>query len=309
MEQALPNSSTQDDHDRGYRSPSLVCVVVNWNGWQDTLKCLDSLRVQDYPNLSVIVVDNGSTNESVSKIREAHPWVTLHETGENLGFPSGCNVGTRLAYAQGARWIWLLNNDTVAPPDTASRLVETALASPKAGAIGAILYHLDEPAKVQAWGGGRINLQTAFVSHFTAPASFEPHNTFFTGASLMVPRSICEEVGIFFEGFFMYGDDADLCLRIHRAGYAFVVAPNTAILHKVGGSNSSRSPMIDQYATSSAIRLLQRNADRPTLSIAVYLLLRLSKRLLTGRWRNARAVLRGVSDCFRERERQFTDRL
>ncbi len=96
-------------------TPTIVCVLVNWNGWQDTIACLNSLHAQSYPALQVIVVDNGSTNDSCQRIREAHPWVTLIETGRNLGFPGGCNAGTRLAMERGADYVWLLNNDTTVP--------------------------------------------------------------------------------------------------------------------------------------------------------------------------------------------------
>jgi GT2 family glycosyltransferase len=290
-------------------TPRLVCVLVNWNGWRDTLECLDSLRLQDYPNLGVIVVDNGSTDDSSARIRAAHPWITFEQLPVNLGFPSGCNAGTRIAYRQGADLIWLLNNDTVAPPETASTIVRTALARPEAGAIGCVLHYMHDPSQVQAWGGGRINLISGFVSHFHAPASFVPENTFFTGASLTLPRRICESVGIFFEGFFMYCDDADLCLRIHRAGFPLVMAEDTAILHKEGASSPKRSPLIDQFVTTSNMRMLRRHAPVPAFSIAIYLLFRLGNRLLHREWQNVAAVCRGIRIFFAERHRSFTDRL
>ncbi|HZL26052.1 MAG TPA: glycosyltransferase family 2 protein [Acidobacteriaceae bacterium] len=293
----------------GEEMPFVVCVVVNWNGWQDTVACLDSLRRQDYANLSVVVIDNGSANDSVERIRAAHPEVTLHQTGRNLGFPSGCNAGTRIAYRQGADLIWLLNNDTVAPPTTASNLVRTALAHPEAGAIGSVLYYMHDPEQIQAWGGGSVNLFTAFTSHFTAPASFAAGNTYFTGASLLIPRHICEQVGIFFEGFFMYCDDSDFCLRLHRAGYPLVMCEDTAILHKEGGSSPKRSSLIDQFATTANMRLLRRHASVPALSIAVYLSLRLLNRLLRGRWGNVSGVCRGVRIYLEEHKLSFTDRL
>ena len=289
--------------------PRVFCVIVNWNGWQDTLVCLASLRAQDYPHLQVLVVDNGSTDGSVQRIGDAHPWVTLHETGKNLGFARGCNAGTRLAYQCGADLVWLLNNDTGAPPNTLSLLVRTALAHPEAGAIGSVLLYMRAPEKVQAWGGGTINLLTAYTAPFTAPASFTPANTFLTGASLLLPRRTLEQVGLFYEGFFMYCDDSDLCLRIHRAGLPLVVCAETAILHKEGGSSPKRSPLIDQFATTSTLRLLERAAPIPLLSMVAYLALRLGNRLLRGRFANATAVAKGIAVFVTERHRVFTDRL
>ena len=288
---------------------SIVCVVVNWNGWQDTLACLEALAGQDYARLGVVVVENGSTDDSAARIRAAFPAVTLVETGKNLGFAAGCNVGIRAAYAQGAEYIWVLNNDTVAPPDTASKLAAVARANPRAGIVGSVLYYAHDPVQVQAWGGGSVNLWTGFVSHFTAPAPFGGATTFFTGASVMLPRRVCEEVGILSEAFFMYSDDADLSLRIHKAGYELVMAEETAILHKEGASSPKRSPLIDAYTTISTLRLLERHAPMPVVSMAIYLALRVCNRLVQGRWTNVAAVGGAVGRFRRERGRVFSESL
>ena len=286
----------------------VACVVVNWNGWEDTVECLNSLRQQDYGELDVIVVDNGSTDDSYRRIQENHPWVTMVETGRNLGFPSGCNVGTRLALQRGADYVWVLNNDTVAPPDTLKKLLRTAAANPSAGAVGAVLYYMHDPERVQAWGGGRINLWTGFVTHFTQPTELNG-NAYLTGASMLLPRRVCEEVGIFFEGFFMYCDDSDLGIRLRRAGYDLVVAEDTAILHKEGASSPKRSPRIDRFATISGMRLLRRHAPLPNISIGIFLLLRMSNRARRAEWANLDAVLNGFLTYLRERKLQFTDQI
>lgn len=130
----------------------VCCVVVNWNGWRDTLDCLASLQEQEYGNLQVVVVDNGSTDDSVERIRSAFPEARLIETGKNLGFSSGCNVGLRAALAGSAEFVWLLNNDTICPPDTLRKLVRRAMASPEAGLVGTVLFYAHDPARVQAWG-------------------------------------------------------------------------------------------------------------------------------------------------------------
>jgi GT2 family glycosyltransferase len=289
-------------------SALVCCILVNWNGWQDTVECLHSLRQQSYPNLQIIVVDNGSTNDSASRIREAHPWVTLVETGSNLGFPGGCNVGTRLGLESGAEYIWLLNNDTIAPDDTLCKLLHKAEANPRAGAIGAVLYYMHDPQHVQAWGGGRLNLWTGFVSHFTSPTSLEG-NTYLTGACILMPRRVCEEVGLLYEGFFMYCDDSDFGLRLRKAGYEIVVAEDTEVLHKEGASSPKRSPVIDCFATTSGIRLLKRNAPVPQISIAAFLLLRLANRVLRAEWKNLAGVWRGMVVYFEERRVQFNERI
>jgi GT2 family glycosyltransferase len=300
------NAPQQDTNSNSKSLPTIICVIVNWNGWQDTVNCLTSLRRQDYDGLQVIVVDNGSTNDSVRMIREAHPWSTVIETGRNLGFPSGCNAGTRLALERGADYVWLLNNDTTVPADTARKLLATALQNPNAGAIGAVLYYMHDPTRIQAWGGGSINLWTGFVSHFKNATSFKK-NTYLTGASMLLPKAICEEVGILYEGYFMYGDDSDMCLRIRRSGYELVVCEGTAILHREGASSSKRSPLIDRLATTSGLRLLKRHAPIPAISMAIYLALRFTNRVRRGEWENISAVWEGVVVYFNERTATFSE--
>ena len=120
------------------RMPLVYCVVLNWNGWQDTLACLASLMLQDYPSLVVVVVDNCSQNDSVARIKQNYPFIQLLETGANLGFSGGNNAGIRLALENGADYVWLLNSDTFSPPDTVTKLVAKATQKPRAGEVGTV---------------------------------------------------------------------------------------------------------------------------------------------------------------------------
>jgi GT2 family glycosyltransferase len=212
-------------------APLVYCVLVNWNGLADTTACLHSLTQQDYPSLHILVVDNGSADDSVANLRAAFPRIELLENGANVGFARGTNAGIRHAVAAGAEFIWLLNNDTVAPPDTCSKLVARALANPHAAIIGSVLYYMHDPAKVQAWGGGHINTLLGRTSHATEPFTLGS-KTYLTFASVLIPRPVFEQVGVLYEGFFMYFDDTDFALRTTRAGYTQAVAEDTAILHK-----------------------------------------------------------------------------
>jgi GT2 family glycosyltransferase len=290
-------------------TPSVYCILLNWNGWRDTLPCLDALALQDYPALRILVVDNASTDDSVARIRAAHPHITLLEASANLGFARGCNLGIRHAIAQGADTLWLLNNDTLPPPDTCSSLVAAAIANPTAGIIGSVLRYTHDPSRIQAWGGGRVNLWLGRTTHFTGPATLDA-NSYFTFASVLIPRAVLERVGTLCEGFFMYWEDVDLSLRISRAGYKLAVAEDTAILHKEGGSTArTASPMTDRYATAAGLLCLRRNAAVPWISMAIFAANKLLARILRRQLPNARAVLDGVADYLRQRPSSFTDRL
>jgi GT2 family glycosyltransferase len=193
-------------------APEIACVLVNWNNWQDTATCLDSLALQDYPNLRVLVVDNASSNDSVSQLRALHPWVTILESPENEGFPRACNLGARHPLVSAAPFLWFLNNDTVAPPDTAHKLLAKAQANPRAGVVGSVLRYMHEPARIQAWGGGNISRWTGYNTHFNAPTSIGP-DTYLTFASVLIPRTCFNQLNGLYEGAFMYCEDCDFCLR------------------------------------------------------------------------------------------------
>jgi GT2 family glycosyltransferase len=113
----------------------LVAVVLNWNGGEDTLRAVESLR-----GVETIVVDNGSTDGSAAEVERRFPQVELIRTGANLGFAGGNNVGIRRALERGADWVLLLNNDAVADPGVAAALERAAAARPDAGLLACKLY-------------------------------------------------------------------------------------------------------------------------------------------------------------------------
>jgi GT2 family glycosyltransferase len=286
--------------DRSNADPGVCCVVVNWNGWGDTLDCLASLREQEYGNLQIVVVDNGSTDDSVERIRSSFPEARLIETGKNLGFPSGCNVGLRVALAGSAEFVWLLNNDTICPADTLRKLVRRAMASSEAGLVGTVLLYADDPTKVQAWGGGRIRPWIGYTTHFHEPTEFGK-NCYTTFASALARRAMLEEVGLLYEGFFMYCDDSDLCLRMQKTRWKIVMAEDTAVLHKEGASTTAgEKPFMTKVVTVSNLRLIRRSSKLAFLGMPAYVLLRLGNRIIRREWKGLRAVWQGVLEFMRE---------
>jgi GT2 family glycosyltransferase len=286
------------------QKPPVACILVNWNNWRDTSDCLASLADQVYPNLRVLVVDNASTNDSLAQLRAAHPWATYIENSENAGFPKACNLGARHPLAADADFLWFLNNDTIAPPDTASKLVATALTNPNIGITGAVLLYAHNPCQTQAWGGGQINLWSAYNWHYTSSTAFGP-NSYITFASALVRRECFDQLDGLFEGVFMYFEDVDFCLRAQRAGWQLAVSPDTAILHKEGGSNAhetkARSQTLERIVTVSGLTFLGRHAPIPALAQANFLALRIAKRIVHRDWPSLRAVLQGIDDFYQNR--------
>lgn len=265
-------------------------VVLNWNGWQDTLACLASLARLDYPDFRLLVVDNGSTDGSAGKIREAMPSVELLQTGANLGFGGGCNAGMQHALADGAEYVWLVNSDATVDSAALSALVRVAEENPALGSVGSVLHEADKPEVIQLWGGGRVNLWLGQSRHQLSPGLPD----FISGASVLLRRAALQDVGLFDDKtFFMYWEDTDLAFRLRGAGWQLAVADESRIWHKQSATLGKGSPLLDQYFTQSAVRFFRRHAPLPFIPISFMLLRMLAKRLAIGDMGRIRAVLKG----------------
>jgi GT2 family glycosyltransferase len=275
--------------------PSVGCVLLNWNGWRDTVACLAALARLDYENVSVIVVDNGSADESVRRIREAAPGVLVLETGANLGFAGGSNVGIRHALAEGADYIWLLNNDTEPDPAALAQLVRKAESNARLGEVGSVLVYADEPSKIQAWGGGRVSFWSGTAVHALSPQEDQWFH-YLTAASVLLRRRALEDVGLLDDRFFLYWEDSDLSFRLRKRAWALGVAAESIVLHKEHASTGGNRRVIDRYAVESGIRFLGKHARVPWFSVTSFVLLRIGKRLLTGQFRRIGDVTGGVKD-------------
>jgi len=129
----VPTTARQD-------TPSVAIIVLNWNGRDDTIACMYSLQKLTYKRYQLIVVDNGSSDDSVSAIRAEFPSVHVIETGANLGFAEGNNVGIRHALDQGANYVLLLNNDTEVDEHLVDALVDAAESNADGGIFGPKIY-------------------------------------------------------------------------------------------------------------------------------------------------------------------------
>ena len=274
--------------------PEVVIILLNWHGWQDTIACLDSLAPLDYPNYRALVVDNGSMDESVARIRAAHPQVPILETGRNLGFSGGCNVGIRRAMEEGADYVWLLNNDTTVDPQALIAMVTVAEADPRVGAVGSVLYYLDNPKDIQAWGGGRVCFWTGRSRHLLKPVT-GPTLHYLTAASVLICRRALENVGLLDEDtFFMYWEDTDLSFRLRKAGWLLAVADQSIVLHREHAATGKGSPLLDYYFNESAVRFFRRYAPIAAWPIFIGAVGRMGKRILRANLLGFIATVRGT---------------
>ena len=290
-----------------HSTPRIQIVVLNWNNYSDTASCLSSLRQLHYENHEVVVVDNGSTDDSASQVRNAFPQVRVIETTNNLGFAGGCNVGIRDALGRDAQFVWLLNNDTLVDPEALQTLIDKATSDNRMGAVGSAIYAMGDPTRLSAWGGGRINFWLGRSRHFLHPVPDESVD-FITGASMLIALDAIKQVGLLSERFFMYWEDADFCYRLRAANWKIGVAGQSRIWHKGSASVGKASVCLDSYFNASATRFFHKHAPIPPWPIWMGSGLRLGKRALQGNWEKVRAVLAAVLEADHAEARSGGDR-
>ena len=219
--------------------PNVGIVISNYNGWQDTVQCLESLQKQTYRDFEIILLDDASTNDSVQQLQKHLTENTVFLPQEaNSGFAAVNNVGMRRALADGCDWVLLLNNDTVVAPD----FLETLLRETPAGAVSCPkMLFLDPPDEIW-FAGGALDRATGKVKHLgghekDGPAFAEKKQvSFITFCCVLLPRQVVEEVGFLDETLFMYCEDVDYCIRLADAGVPLWFLPDARIWHKAGGS-------------------------------------------------------------------------
>jgi GT2 family glycosyltransferase len=282
----------------------LVAVVLNWNGGDDTLAALGSLR-----EVETICVDNGSTDGSAERVAERFPEVELLRTGDNLGFSGGNNVGIRRALERDADWVLLLNNDAVADPALPAALEAAARQRPDAGVLACKVYFA-EPPDTLMYAGGSVRLRLGYWGRQDGfgerdDGSFDRVRDVdrATGAAMAVSREALVRAGLLDEQLFAYAEDAEWCLRIARAGLAVVFVPGATVRH-VGSASTGglRSPTSLYYDTRNMIVVCERFARLPPGLRALRRLVIVSAHLLNARSGTAvAAVLSGWRDARRGR--------
>ncbi len=246
-------------------SNKILIILLNWNGKKDTLECLKSLEQVTYPHFSTIVIDNGSTDDSVSSLRSAFPEIPIFETKENLGFAGGNNVGIAWGLKKDYEWILLLNNDIIVDPFFLHAFIASAQEEPKAKILGAKIYRYDEKEKIDHLGG----LWNPKTVEFTSQAfgmlddglSFETMQPvdYVCGAALFMHRSVPETIGLLEPRYFLFWEETDFCCRAKRLGFEIWTAPKAKIWHKVSASFTGGKPQMHYFWWRSRLLWLERN--------------------------------------------------
>jgi GT2 family glycosyltransferase len=248
-------------------NPKLCTVVVNWNRASDTIECFRSLRQGGVESNHVIIIDNGSTDDSVTRIASECPEAELHQMPSNLGYAKGANAGLKLALAYQPDFILFLNNDAVIGDRCASKLIEALQRHPDCGLAGPKILYYDRD---KIWfAGGSYNRFLGYSKHPGMDGPDDDSGTegtvdFITGCALMVRRELIERIGDFDEDFNMYAEDIEYGFRARDAGSKSLYVPNALVRHKVSstsgvqGSNAMTPQRSYFYARNMILLVLKR---------------------------------------------------
>jgi GT2 family glycosyltransferase len=252
--------------------PLLSVIIPNWNGKRFLEECLDSLKEQTFHNFETILVDNGSTDGSAKYAEERYgDFVRIIRNKKNLGFTGGNNVG--IAAAKG-EYIVLLNNDTWAEPTWLEELVNATQLDRPVGMWASKVYSYYKRDRIEAvgeliyWDG--LNRSRGQYEHEEGQYEKMEEIFFPPGCGGMYRKVVFEEIGLFDEDFFAYGDDAEIGIRARLAGWKCVYVPKAILYHKNSGSTGQYSPFKAFYVERNRFWITLKYFPLPLLFLSIF---------------------------------------
>jgi len=219
--------------------PKVSIIILNWNGLEDTIECLESLKKITYSNYEVIVVDNGSKRNDAQVLQEKFgDYIHLIRNDKNYGYTGGNNIAIRYVLKNySPDYFLILNNDTVVAPDFLGQMIKVAENDASIGIAGPKVYYYGSSNRIQS-AGARINMKTSQNSLIgieqvdTGQYDLQQQVDYVSGCCLLIKKELIQKVGLFDESYFCYWDETDYCFRVRQAGYKIVYAPHAKIWHK-----------------------------------------------------------------------------
>ena len=236
--------------------PKVAIIVLNWNGKQETIGCLESLKQITYSNYEILLVDNGSTDGSVRCFKERYPEIKIIVNEENLGFAEGNNIAIKVALKDKyMKYIVLLNNDTKVEPYWLEELVKVAEPDKRVGSCQSKILSMSNPNILDAVGisisknGGAI--QDGYKTRDIGKYKQVKEIFGVCAGAALYRREMLTQIGLFDEDFFAYYEDVDLALRARLAGWKSMYVPE-AIVYHIHSSTLGKNSNFKRY-------LLERN--------------------------------------------------
>jgi GT2 family glycosyltransferase/glycosyltransferase involved in cell wall biosynthesis len=241
-----------------------AAIVLSHGSPDEAILAVRSLQGSRHP-ARIIVVENGARSDTREALAALGADVTVIQTGRNLGFPAGMNVGIRAAIADGATHAFLVNSDMIVPPDCLG-LLHAALLSTGAGIAGPVVLSRSTPDRIGTLGisyqsaTGRMKHES-FGAHVPSMEVLETGQVdAICGCALLVSREVIDAIGPLDEEYFFSFEDLDWCFRARRAGFASVLAADATAYHQGSATMGEASPLRLYYAARNHLRFARREA-------------------------------------------------
>jgi GT2 family glycosyltransferase len=218
--------------------PLVYVVVLNYNRADLTRNCVESALRMRYANFRIIVVDNGSADDSVQRLKAVTtgPRVELMVNERNEGYAGGNNRGIEKALCDGAEYVFILNNDTVVDAACLCSLVSACEADPRIAIAGCKIENLCRPLTIDRGSGISLFTGKAFPWRHDEPVLEPVSVDFACGAAIMLRAKVLRRIGAFDSNFFAFYEDADICFRARTAGYKVCFVPGGGVRHLPGAT-------------------------------------------------------------------------
>ncbi|MEE8415691.1 MAG: glycosyltransferase family 2 protein [Desulfobacterales bacterium] len=284
---------------------SIGIVVLNWNQQALTRECIGSIRNSDFKNYKIFLLDNGSRQGEWEEFSTPCEDIIFIRNEENLGFARGANIGITAAMEYGCDYLFLLNNDTLIDPLCLSEMMKHWAVDETVGVITPKILQYDRRDTLFAAGGRLIKslgqpLLRGLNEKDRGQYDKNETVTFASGCAMLIKVSVIREIGMFYEDFFAYAEDMDLCSRVSKQNYKMLYIPTAKVWHKFAGSTGVESPLFYYLHTRNRMIFAKRNnvflvyffAFMPFFILyrVLYLITRL---LMTKRFSQAKAVFKG----------------
>jgi GT2 family glycosyltransferase len=266
------------------------------------LECLESVKKNDYPNKQVVIIDNNSDKKIKTDFKVIY-------NQENLGFAGGNNVGIKYALEQGADYVLLLNNDTVAGPDFLSKLVKAGESDKSFGMLGPKIYFYFDKNRIWS-AGGQVNwlynkgIMKGYGEIDKGQYDHQEETEYLTGCCLLIKKEVINKIGLMPEEYFLYYEDTDWSLKAQQAGFKCIFAPSAKIWHKGSVSSKKGSSSYIYYHVRNGLRMAQKYAPwyiQPLIHLdAVWRIKKQILKIIFSPKRRfwAKAILLGIKDFY-----------
>lgn len=249
----------------------VAIIILNWKAYQETFECLVSLEKLYYKNFTVFLVDNDSQDGSFEKLQKdtedgkLKSDIVFLQSGGNLGFAGGNNVGILKAYASNYSYYWMLNNDTVVDKDSLTYLVDELDSHDDVGIAGSKIYYYN--SDIIWFAGGKVNTYTGNTTHVglreqdKGQFNCRQETDYITGCSLFFRKNLIDTIGLMKEDYFLYFEETDWNLRAKANNWKIVFVPQSKIYHKISlssGGEKNPAPFIAYYDIRNAFLMIKR---------------------------------------------------